>query len=126
MKPEQVVRELWNRISARDWPGVGELLAPDVRVEWPASGEIFVGPADFVAIQAEYPEGWAINVLSLLSQGEQVVSEVEVPHEELGGTFRAASFWTVRDGLIVAATEYWVTVGADQVPAWREKYSMRD
>jgi ketosteroid isomerase-like protein len=121
MQPEQVVLQLWNRIAAHDWPGVGELLAPDIRLAWPATGEVFVGRDNFVAIQSEYPEGWTINVISTVAQGEVVVSEVEVPHEEFG-VFRAASFWTVRDDLITTATEYWVTVGGEQPPEWRSRY----
>ena len=123
MQPEQVVRQLWNRISARDWPGVSQLLAPDVRLQWPATGEVFVGAGNFVAIQSEYPEGWSINVLSVLVQGRTVVSEVEVPHEEFG-VFRAASFWTVGDGVITAGTEYWVTVRGEEPPDWRARYAL--
>lgn len=33
--------------------------------------------------------------------------------------FRAASFWTVRDGLIVRGREYWTSLGADPRPEWR-------
>lgn len=122
MQPDQVVLQLWNRIAAHDWPGVSRLLAPDIRLTWPATGEVFVGRDNFVAIQSEYPEGWTINVISTVTQGEIVVSEVEVPHEEFG-MFRAASFWTVRDERITAGTEYWVTVGGEQPPEWRSRYS---
>ena len=99
MKPAEIVRELWDRMQARDWAGVGELLADDLVVEWPVSGERIVGRANFVNINAEYPEGWAIKVLRIVADGEVVVSEVEVPHETMG-VHRVASFWTVRDGKI--------------------------
>ena len=122
MQPEQVVIQLWNRIAAHDWQGVGQLLAPDIRLTWPATGEVFVGRDNFVAIQSEYPEGWTINVISTVTQGDIVVSEVEVPHEKYG-VFRAASFWTVRNEKITNATEYWVTVDGEQAPEWRSRYS---
>lgn len=122
MEPVEVINELWRRISQRDWAGLAALLAPDLHVAWPASGELFVGPSDFVAVQSEYPTGWEIAVLKVVGAGPDVVSEVEVPHSELGAVFRAASFWTVQDGLVTAGTEYWVTVGADEVPAWRRIY----
>ena len=121
MQPEQVIEALWNRIAARDWPAVGRLLAPDIRLDWPATGEVIVGADNFLAIQSEYPEGWSINVRSVLVQGQTVVSEVEVPHVEFG-VFRAASFWTVVDGVITAGTEYWVTVGGEVPPGWRARY----
>lgn len=42
-----------------------------------------------------------------------MVSEVEVAHGTMG-MFRAASFWTVRDGKIVDGTEYWTSLGSEQ------------
>lgn len=124
MEPAEIVRELWDRIQARDWAGVGELLADDLVVEWPVSGERMVGRANFVSINAEYPEGWAIKVLRIVADGEVVVSEVEVPHETMG-IHRVASFWTVRDGKIVDGREYWTELGSDPAPAWRAAYVQR-
>jgi ketosteroid isomerase-like protein len=122
MSETDVVTSLWEAIAARDWERMAELLHPDVVVEWPATGERFVGRANIVAANAEYPEGWSINVLRVVGDGDCVVSEVEVPHEGLG-VFRAASFWTVRDGLITSGREYWTGVGADEAPAWRAGYA---
>jgi ketosteroid isomerase-like protein len=124
MKPAEIVRGLWDRIQARDWAGVSELLADDLVVEWPVSGERIVGRANFVSINAEYPEGWAITVLRIVADGEVVVSEVEVPHEAMG-IHRVASFWTVRDGKIAGGREYWTELGSDPSPAWRAAYVQR-
>jgi ketosteroid isomerase-like protein len=108
-------------MQARDWEGVGSLVAEGVVVEWPVSGERIVGRENYVRINAEYPEGWEIRVLRIVADGdgEAVVSEVEVPHETMG-VHRAVSFWTVRDGLIVEGREYWTQPGSDPAPEWRE------
>ncbi|MEU8296269.1 nuclear transport factor 2 family protein [Micromonospora sp. NPDC048909] len=124
MEPRTIVQELWDRMQARDWGRLGELLADDLVVEWPVSGERIVGPASYVAVNAEYPEGWSIDVLRIVAEGEVVVSEVEVPHETMG-VFRVASFWTVRDGKVVAGREYWTSLGADPSPQWRAAYVQR-
>jgi ketosteroid isomerase-like protein len=124
MESAQIVRDLWERIQARDWAGAGELLADDVIVEWPVSGERIVGRENFVSVNAEYPQGWSIRVLRVVAEDDQVVSEVEVPHESMG-VFRAASFWTVRDGKIVAGREYWSELGSDPSPQWRAAYVQR-
>lgn len=124
-EPSTIVRNLWDRIQQRNWVGVRELLADDLTVEWPASGELIVGGENFVRVQAEYPEGWSIRVLRIAAQGESVVSEVEVPHDPLGAVFRAASFWTVRGGLLVDGREYWTELGADPAPQWRAPYVRR-
>ncbi|BCJ74226.1 hypothetical protein CS0771_37700 [Catellatospora sp. IY07-71] len=121
MEPKQVVLALWDRMQARDWTGLAGLLAEDVAVEWPVSAERIVGRANYVAVNAEYPEGWSIRVLRVVADGASVVSEVEVPHESMG-VHRAVSFWTVRDGRIVAGREYWTQPGADPSPRWRAAY----
>jgi ketosteroid isomerase-like protein len=119
MEPSEVIEALWDRIGARDWAGVGDLVAEDAVIEWPVSRERIVGSENFVATNSEYPAGWSIRVLRVVAEGNEVVSEVEVPHEGLG-LFRAASFWTVEDGRVVRGREYWTNVGADPRPQWRE------
>lgn len=121
MEPKQVVLALWDRMQARDWTGLAELLAADLVVEWPVSAERIVGRANYVAVNAEYPEGWSIRVLRVVADGPAVVSEVEVPHESMG-VHRAVSFWTVLDGRIVAGREYWTQPGTDPSPQWRAAY----
>ena len=108
-------------MQARDWKGLSESLAEDLVVEWPVSGERIEGRDNFVRINAEYPEGWAIRVLRIVADGEVVVSEVEVPHDAMG-VHRAVSFWTVRGGKIVGGREYWTELGSDPSPEWRAAY----
>lgn len=122
MTPAEVVQALWDRIQGRDWEGARALLDDDVQVEWPATCELISGADHFISVQSEYPGGWSIRVLRVVQEGEAVVSEVEVPHEGVG-LFRAASFWTVRDGLITRGREYWVTVGGDTPPEWRRAFA---
>ncbi|GAA2131817.1 nuclear transport factor 2 family protein [Streptomyces synnematoformans] len=124
MEPSEIIQALWDRMQARDWSGVGELLAADVVVEWPVSGERITGRDNYVGVNAEYPEGWSIRVLRIVAAGEEVVSEVEVPHETMG-VHRVASFWTVRSGRVVAAREYWNELGSDPAPEWRAKFVER-
>ncbi len=113
MDAAEVVRELWTRAQARDWDGFGALVAPDAAIAWPVTSERIVGRANYVAVNREYPEGWEIKILRVIGSGGQVASEVEVLHATMG-TFRAASFWTVTDGQITAATEYWTSLGSEQ------------
>lgn len=121
LPPAQVIEQLWARIQARDWSGVGALIATDAVVEWPVTGERIIGSQNYVAVNREYPEGWSIQVLGVIADGDQVASEVEVPHAGLG-TFRAASFWTVTGGQVRRGTEYWTSPGSESRPAWRATY----
>lgn len=120
-EPAAVIETLWARVEARDWAGLAELVAPDAVIDWPVSAERIAGRDAYVAINQGYPAGWTIRVLRLVAAGDQVASEVEVRHPE-SGTFRAASFWTVRDGRVVRAAEYWTDHGMEAPAAWRRPH----
>lgn len=123
MDAAEVVRAYWARTQGRDWDGVRALLADDLVVEWPVSGERFTSADAFVGMNAAYPEGWTIDVRSVVGDGEQVASQVLVPHVEHGPA-AALSFWTVRGGLVRSAVEYWCTPGSERPPDWRKVFTV--
>jgi ketosteroid isomerase-like protein len=106
-EPAEVVEQLWNRIQARDWVGVGELLVEDFVLEWPHDLVRLRGRTNFVEFNRSYPEGWSIEVLRIVAQGNTVVSEVRVPHPTVGPHY-ALSFYEVDGGRVVSCREYWV------------------
>ena len=115
--PVEVVGRFWERVEARDWDRAGELLAGDAEFEWPHTRERFRGRANVIGMNRAYPEGWHIEILRILGEGEAVVSLVRVT---LGDAVsHAASFFEVRDGLIRGATELWVDEGQQDPPDWR-------
>ncbi|MFC9822486.1 nuclear transport factor 2 family protein [Streptomyces erythrochromogenes] len=122
MEPLRVVARLWERIEARDWEGVAGLIAEDAVIEWPVSAERIVGRANFIAVNSD--DGDAdekpVRVLRILADGDHVVTEVEVPQDHV--LYRAVSLWTVRDGEVVEAREYWTSPGQDPAPRWRAGY----
>ncbi|MFD3544723.1 nuclear transport factor 2 family protein [Streptomyces sp. NPDC058655] len=122
MEPLKVVAQLWERIEARDWDGVAELIAEDAVIEWPVSGERIVGRTNFVAVNSDdgYADERPVELLRILADGDLVVTEVEVPQDHV--VYRAVSLWTVRDGEIVGAREYWTSPGQDPAPRWRAGY----
>jgi len=107
VEPADVVEQLWSRTQSRDWDGVGALLAEDFLLEWPHDLVRLRGRANFVEFNRTYPEGWAIEVLRIVAQGNTVVSEVRVPHATLG-PFCALSFFEVDGDQIASCREYWV------------------
>ncbi|MFF4318286.1 nuclear transport factor 2 family protein [Streptomyces sp. NPDC001568] len=134
MEPLKVVAQLWERIEARDWNGVSGLIAEDAVIEWPVSGERIVGRANFIAVLRDEGEAGdaggsgggderttgQVEVLRILADGDLVVTEVEIPEDHV--LYRAVSLWTVRDGEIVGAREYWTSPGQDPAPRWRAGY----
>ncbi|MFI7353077.1 nuclear transport factor 2 family protein [Streptomyces avidinii] len=122
MEPLEVVARLWERIGARDWDGVAELIAEDAVIEWPVSGERIVGRANFIAVNSDdgYADERSVDLLRILADGNLVVTEVEIPQDHV--VYRAVSLWTVRDGEVAGAREYWTSPGQDPAPRWRAGY----
>jgi ketosteroid isomerase-like protein len=107
MDAGEVVAELWRRIQTRNWDGVGDLLAEDFVLEWPHEQVRIRGRANFVAFNRNYPEGWEIQVLRIVAEGDIAVSEVRVPHPTVG-LWYALSFFEVEEGRLARGREYWV------------------
>jgi ketosteroid isomerase-like protein len=112
VEPSEVVAQLWGRIQARDWVGVGELLAEDFVLEWPQDLVRLRGHANFVDFNRSYPEGWSIEVLRIVAQGSTVVSEVRVPHP----------LYEVAGGRITSCREYWVMEAYEEPAAERARW----
>lgn len=114
--PAEVVRQWWACLQARDWAAARRLLHNDAVIDWPASGERLSGADCFIAVNAEYPEGWSIQLLSVDAlQDGRVLSMARVDHPPQ--TFLVQSSVRVRDGLITSGQELWAT--CEEPPAWR-------
>lgn len=115
MSPESTVRALWESFERRDWDGAEALLGTAATFRWPASGESFMGRDAIVAVNRDYPGDWHIGIDEVLAVGGRVVARVTVT---LGGTAETCvGFYTVRDGQIAGADEWWVT--PYDAPPWR-------
>ncbi len=99
--------QLWQRIEARDWPGVAALLHENVVIDWPHSGERIRGRHNYVALNRDYPGDWHLTVLGAWSGPDREVVEVRVDHA--AEVCFAAGFYEVREGVVVRGTEYWTT-----------------
>jgi ketosteroid isomerase-like protein len=118
-----IARLLWERIQSRDWDGARALLADDMVCRWPHSDERFEGADNFIQMNRAYPEGWEITVVDVTAIPGGAVSRIRV--DETGARFHAASFFTMSDGLVQEAVEYWVTEGSEEPPDWRTEYARR-
>jgi ketosteroid isomerase-like protein len=119
--PSEVITQLWARIQARDWEGVGDLLAEGFVLEWPHELVLLRGRASFVEFNRRYPEGWSIEVLRIVAQGGTVVSEVRVPHPTVGPHY-ALTFFEVDEGRIASAREYWVAEAYEEPAGERARW----
>jgi hypothetical protein len=111
-----LVRALWAHVQARDWAAMRAAFADDAVMHWPVTGERLHGADLIVRVNAEYPEGWRIELRSVdaLADG-RVLAVLEVPHD--GERFFAQGVYAFSGTRIAEATEYWATREAP--PAWR-------
>ena len=100
-------------MEARDWDGAAELLSPRLHIEFTETCEQFDG-ANFLAMNRAYPDGWAIDVVETITQGDRVAASVRVDHGDT--TFWCAGFYQVADGVITSGVEHWVTAGSPGTP----------
>jgi ketosteroid isomerase-like protein len=121
VEPGEIVAQLWERIQARDWVGVSDLLAEDFVLEWPQDLVRLSGGAKFVEFNRSYPEGWSIEVLRIVGEGNTVVSEVRVPHPSVGPHY-ALSFYEVDGDRIASCREYWVKEAFEEPVAERARW----
>jgi ketosteroid isomerase-like protein len=121
VEPREVVVEFWDRIQARDWDGLGRLLSDDFVVEWPDARCRIRGPEKFVEFNRTYPEGWTIEVLGIVAEGNTVVSEVRVPHTEQG-IYYVLSILNVEGDRLSGGREYWLEEHKRELSAERARF----
>ena len=129
MSARELVSAFWSAMQANDWESAARCLAPQCTIDWPCSGERFVGRERFVAMQARYPTStgrWSFDVHRIVAEDDVVVSEVTVNDGEQSA--RVVAFSEVVAGQIVRQVEYWpapydplpgredLTEPADRVP----------
>jgi hypothetical protein len=107
-------------MQARDWDGLGRLLADDFSVDWPDTRLRIRGRDNFVEFNRTYPEGWTIEVLAIVGEGGTVVSEVRVPHTERG-IFYVISILHVQGEQVVHGREYWLEEHEEVLSAERAR-----
>jgi ketosteroid isomerase-like protein len=114
------VRRLWELFEARRWDEAALELHDDFVADWPHTGERIRGRANYIELNRNYPEPWAIEMRRVVADGEEVALEAAVSHP--GGIAHAACFYTVRSGKIACGTEYWVDARSQEPPAWRARW----
>ncbi len=109
MTGEDAVRELWRLFDEGRFDDVRPLLADDFAADWPQTRERIAGPEDFIALNAAYPGRWRCRLRHLHGLGDTIISEVEI--SDGAATVHAVSVFTVRDGRIAQAREYFGDAG---------------
>ena len=120
MNNKYILENFWETMATNDFYAVAKLLHDDYILEWPQSGERIHGRDNFAAINTFYPtEGtWAFKINHLTTDGEMVVTDVNVSDGEKND--RVITFSTIRDGKIWKQVEFWPETF--EAPAWRAQW----
>ncbi|MBC9245609.1 nuclear transport factor 2 family protein [Paracoccus sp. 11-3] len=116
----QLVREFWHAMNGNDWTAVAiRFLSEDFTSHWPQTEEVIEGPAQFAQVNGAFPGqgGWRFQVISLVAQEDQIVTDTRIVQDALAIVARAITFHHVRNGLIHHQTEFWPD--PYPVPEWR-------
>jgi hypothetical protein len=82
-------------------------MADDFILEWPQSNERIRGPRNFALLNTAYPAHgpWTFTINRLVCSEQEAVSDVSITDGVQ--VARAISFFTVTDGKIARAVEFW-------------------
>jgi ketosteroid isomerase-like protein len=105
MTNEEIVRALWDAFDRFAFHDAAPLLHDDFVCEWPQSRERMRGRDNLIAMNANYPGKWRIDIKKLVACGGEVVTECHVHDGDTN--FIAVSFFTLRDEKITYLREYW-------------------
>jgi ketosteroid isomerase-like protein len=93
------------RLEGRDWPGLTELLHPDVVYEIPQTRERIRGRDRYVTFNAEFPGDWHIEPKVVL--GDDRDGALLFRWTADGEASLAIAFFEVDDGRITKVTDFW-------------------
>ena len=98
------------------------MLAEDFEAHWPNTRERIRSREDFIALNENYPGVWRCTVRRIEECAGGVVTVTEISDSRTA--LFAVSFFSVRDGRIVAAEEYFGDNGPPPFDrsAWTERY----
>lgn len=105
-----LMRDLWERIDAADWDGLGQLLRPDFTGEYVHTGERFDRDG-FVRLNREYPGRWRASVEEILKDGRSAATRTRV--SDGASTYFVASFGEAKDGALLRLVEVWADGDAE-------------
>jgi len=102
-----LVRSYVERLEARDWAGVTQVLHPDVTYRLPQTREVVRGRDAYLRWNREYPDGWHLRLAEAYGDASGGAARVEV--EVDGERVTAIVFVSVERGLITEIYDWWPT-----------------
>jgi ketosteroid isomerase-like protein len=104
-----LIRRYVDRLEARDWSGVEDVLHPDVVYRLPQTGEVVRGRDAYLRWNREYPDVWHLRLVSAYGDETGGAARLRVAIEGEVDEVDALVFVTVTDDRLVEVTDWWPT-----------------
>lgn len=117
---EHIRASILRYLSTRDQDLAHEIYADDAVLEFPQSGERFVGKQNFLEWRKQYPADVEFTTRRILGGGDLWIIEGSVSYDG-GDPWYGVSIHEFRDQLIVRETIY--AAEGWEAPAWRAPWS---
>ncbi len=126
MTARELATELWRLFDAGRFRDALLLLTEDFEAHWPSTRERIRGRENFIALNESYPGHSRCTVRRIedCAGGVVTVTDISTQVGDDRIAFFAVSFFSVRDGRIAAAEEYFSENGPPPFDrsAWAERY----
>ncbi len=122
----ELAAEFWRLFDAGRFRDALPLLTEDFEAHWPNTRERIRGRENFIALNENYPgvSRCKVQRIEECAGGVVTVTEIETETGDDRVAFFAVSFFSVQEGHIVAAEEYFAENGPPPFDrsAWAERY----
>jgi hypothetical protein len=119
---EQAVRRLLEAFNARRWEDYAAEMTSDAELEYPQSGERFVGPDMCIAQVTAAPAAPHLQLQRMKSGGDLVVAEMDEVYDS-GDSWKAVLVFEFKDGKIAREIGYWGKTFS--APHWRKPFAAK-
>jgi len=102
---QALVAAFAERLERRDWPGLAELLDPDVVYEIPQTRERIRGRERYVTFNARYPRDWHVEPRVVLGDDHDGCLLFRWTLD--GESSLAVAFFEIAAGRITKVTDFW-------------------
>ncbi len=119
-----LVRLYVERLEARDWDGVEQVLHPQVVYRLPQTGEVVRGRDAYLRWNREYPDVWHLRLVEAYADEAGAAARLDVAIDGEPDTTPAVVFVRVADGLLSEITDFWPA--PYEPPSGREHLAERE
>ena len=104
-----LIRRYVDRLEARDWAGVDDVLHPDVVYRLPQTREVVRGRDAYLRWNREYPDVWHLRLVAAYGDELGGAARLSVGIDGEDDDVDALVFVTVADDRLVEITDWWPT-----------------